>query len=171
MLGELQQLSRKPQPAGYQCICCEGGSRSDRAGRAGWGGSQKNKKNKIKTKSPCSNLHSTELIGREDGNMLNTNLKMTLDKLKVCKVNTRGVLSVTSMINTGLCGICEKGFPEAKNQVNRKERSKAKQRRQHKDVSQAGGGHCCNKWARYDVSTEKNNQRSRKNPSTFYQQH
>lgn len=66
-----------------------------RARRAGWGGSQERKEEKKRThtKSPGRNLPSTELKGREDGNMLNTNLKMTLDWLKVCEVNTRGVLS------------------------------------------------------------------------------
>lgn len=66
-----------------------------------------------------------------NGNMLNTNLKMTMDWLKVCKVNTRGVLSVTLMINTVLCGSCVKGFSEAKTQVDMKTGRKKRQHKQH----------------------------------------
>lgn len=77
----------------------------------------KKTKQKKPPEPPGSKLHSSELIDREDGNMLNANLKITMDWLKVCKVNTRGVLSVTSMINAGLCGICGEGFSEAKNRV------------------------------------------------------
>lgn len=57
--------------------------------------------------------------------MLNTNLQMTLDWLKVCKVNTSRVLSVTLMINIVLCGICKSGFSEDKNQVDGKKEEEA----------------------------------------------
>lgn len=77
-------------------------------------------------KKKKGNLHSTELMERGNGNMLNTNLKMTLDWLKVCKVNTRGVLSVTLMINTVLCGICGEGFSEAKKQLDGKKEQREK---------------------------------------------
>lgn len=35
----------------------------------------------------------------------------------MCKVNTRGLLSVPLLINTGLCGICEKGFSKSSKQT------------------------------------------------------
>lgn len=76
------------------------------------------------------------------------------DWLKVCQVNTReggrGILSATSMINSGLCGICEEGFSEDKKKTSRlKEKKVAKQHKPLKsqDVSRAGGGYCCSRWA------------------------
>lgn len=48
------------------------------------------KKEEKKTKKTGRNLHSTELMETGNGNIMNTNLKMTLDWLKVCKVNTGG---------------------------------------------------------------------------------
>lgn len=54
------------------------------------------------------------------------------------------------MINSGLCGICEEGFSEDIKKTSRlKEKKVAKQHKPLKsqDVSRAGGGYCCSRWA------------------------
>lgn len=72
----------------------------------------------LKKKSQGRNLlnRNTILKGWEPAN-----LKITLGLAEVCKVNTRGLLSVPSVINTGLCGICEKGFSKSSKQTSWKE--------------------------------------------------
>lgn len=53
---------------------------ANEAGRAGWDGSQERKSKKIPRQKPPLNRNN-----RKDGNLLNANLKITLDWLKCVK--------------------------------------------------------------------------------------
>lgn len=78
------------------------------------------------------NPHSTELMERGNGNMLNTNLKMTLDWLKVCKVNTRRYY-LSPWWLTQYLGF-EEGFSEAKKRVDGKKVVAKQQQQQRKNI-------------------------------------
>lgn len=118
-------------------------------GRAGWG-RQLRKQKQNHQKTTLNRINRPRRMGK----CRILIWKWHRDWLKVCQVNTReggrGILSATSMINSGLCGICEEGFSEDIKKTSRlREKKVAKQHKPLKsqDVSRAGGGYCCSRWA------------------------